>query len=113
MNIECSQSKYMYIKAPFYLAIALAFGLSFQSAAHSIPTQWERVEVSLAELLNSGWQLLGTSSNRAAYQNSFSPGGFDETMFVYSLMKNGKHITCYLSDPKPPVAQIAGCRKIN
>jgi hypothetical protein len=103
----------MYRKVPFCCAVIFAFSLFFQNAAYSIPTQWEKVEVSLGELLSSGWQLLGTSSNRVAYQNSFSPGGFDETTFVYSLTKNGKYITCYLSNPKPPIAQTAGCRKIN
>jgi hypothetical protein len=100
-------------KFPFCCLIVFSFSLFFQNTAYSIPTQWEKVEVSLGELLSNGWQLLGTSSNRVAYQNSFSPGGFDETTFVYSLTKNGKYITCYLSNPKPPIAQTAGCRKIN
>jgi hypothetical protein len=97
----------------FSCTTTFILSFAFQGVAYSNPTQWERVDTTLSGLLNSGWQLLGISSNRAAYQSSFSPNGFDETSFIFSLTKNGKHIICYLDNPKPPIAQIAGCRKIN
>ncbi len=93
--------------------ITTVLGFSFQGVAYSKPTPWGRVESTLAELLNSGWNLMNVSSHRAAYQNSFSPGGFDETTLIFSLTKNGKYIICYMDNPKPPTAKVSGCRKIN
>jgi hypothetical protein len=87
--------------------------LFFQSAAYSIPTKWEKVDASLSSLLDSGWTLLGITSNRVAYQNSFSPGGLDEENFIFSLTKNGKYIVCSIGNPGTPVAQKAGCRRLN
>jgi hypothetical protein len=103
----------MYKKLFFSYITTIILSFSFQSTAYSNPTPWERVESTLAELLNSGWNLMDVSSHRAAYQNSFSPGGFDETTLVFSLNKNGKYIICYMDNPKPPTANTAGCRKIN
>jgi hypothetical protein len=93
--------------------IALTLCSVFQSAAYSVPTKWEKVEISLSELLNSGWQLLGVSSNRVAFQNSFSPNGLDEQTYVFSLIKDGKYIICAMTNPSVPVAKVAGCRRIN
>jgi hypothetical protein len=39
---------------------AIALSLLFQGVAYSIPTKWERIEVSLSELLSSGWQLIAS-----------------------------------------------------
>jgi hypothetical protein len=91
---------------------AVALNLVFQTAAHSVPSKWEKVETSLSDLLNSGWQLMGIASNRAAYQSTFSPGGIDEETYSFSLTKNGKYIICLAPDPKPPMTNI-GCRRIN
>jgi hypothetical protein len=93
-------------------SIFIALSMSFHGKAHSVPTKWERVETSLSELLNSGWQLAGVASNRAAYKNSISPGGLDETEYIFSITKNGKYMICVMSNPTPPVAP-AGCRRIN
>jgi hypothetical protein len=90
----------------------ITLNLIFQNIAYSVPSKWEKVETSLSDLLNSGWQLIGIASNRAAYQNSFSPGGFDEETYSFSLTKNGKYIICLTANPSYPVANI-GCRKIN
>jgi hypothetical protein len=93
--------------------IVLLLNLTFQNTAHSIPTKWEKVNSSLSELLDSGWTLLGITSNRVAYRNSVSPGGLDEENFIFSLTKNGKYILCSIGNPQPPVAQVAGCRRLN
>jgi hypothetical protein len=87
--------------------------LLFQSAAYSIPTKWEKVDSSLSDLLNSGWLLQGTDYHRVAYQNSISPGGLDEENYTFSLSKNGKYIICSVGNPRTPIAQTAGCRRIN
>ncbi len=84
----------------------------FQGAAHSLPTKWEVVDINLSSLLDSGWKLIGNSSHRVAYSNTFSPGGYDEKTYVFSLTKNGKYIICVMPDPVDPVAQ-AGCRRLN
>jgi hypothetical protein len=93
--------------------LSLVLSLSFQYSAHSIPTKWEKVETSLSDLLNSGWILTGISSTRVAYRNSISPGGLDEETYIFSLSKDGKYIVCSMDNPNPPIAKIAGCRKIN
>jgi hypothetical protein len=102
----------MYKKITNTAVFTLALNLIFQGAAHSVPTKWEVVSASLSDLLNSGWQLTGISSNRAAYRNSISPGGFDEETYMFSLTKNGKYIICLMPNPVDPVAN-AGCRRIN
>jgi hypothetical protein len=91
---------------------AVALNLVAPNVAYSVPSKWEKVETSLSDLLNSGWQLMGIASNRAAYQSTFSPGGLDEETYAFSLTKNGKYIICLAPDPKPPVTNI-GCRRIN
>ncbi len=90
----------------------VTLNLISQSAVYSVPSKWEKVETSLSDLLNSGWQLIGIASNRAAYRNSVSPGGFDEETHSFSLTKNGKYIICLTANPSHPIANI-GCRRIN
>jgi outer membrane lipoprotein-sorting protein len=85
----------------------------FQGVAYSIPTKWEKVDSSLSDLLNSGWLLQGTDYSRVAYQNSISPGGLDEENYTFTLAKNGKYIICSVGNPRTPIAQVAGCRRIN
>jgi hypothetical protein len=103
----------MNIKIFSSLTIALISVLALQNVAYSIPTRWEKIDVSLNDLLNSGWQLLGVSSNRVAYRNSVSPGGLDEETYTFSLVKNGKYIVCAMTNPYSPIATSAACRKIN
>jgi hypothetical protein len=103
----------MYRKLFFSFVTTIILSFSFQGTAYSNPTPWAKVESTLAELLNSGWSLMNVSSHRAAYRNSLSPGGFDETTLIFSLTRNGKYIICYMDNPKPPTANTAGCRKIN
>jgi hypothetical protein len=106
-------NKTMYTKIIYGLTITLISVLASQNIAYSIPTRWEQINVSLNDLLNSGWQLLGVSSNRVAFRNSISPGGLDEETYTFTLVKNGKYIVCAMTNPYSPVATSAACRKIN
>ena len=81
--------------------------------AFSTPTKWERVNESLEQLLNNGWQIIGHSTNRAATSTSPGVTGYDQTSFSYLLSNKGKYITCYILEPKPPIALTASCRKLN
>jgi hypothetical protein len=112
-NSYILKEKYMFNKISIGCALAVILSFSFQSSAHSIPTKWEKVEASLSDLLNSGWLLTGISSNRVAYRNSIGPGGLDEETYVFSLTKDGKYIICSMDNPNPPIAKVAGCRRIN
>ena len=85
----------------------------FQNVAYSIPTKWEMVNVSLSDLIRSGWRLQGVSYNRVASQNSFSPGGINAETYVFSLTKDGQYIVCTMDSPSVPVATSVGCRKIS
>jgi hypothetical protein len=106
-------NKYMCKKIIIRCMASAIFSLLLHSPAYSVPTKWERVDVSLSDLLSSGWQLIGIATSRVAYRNSFSPGGVDEEIYAFSLMKNGKYILCNTSNPVHPVANNAGCRKLN
>ena len=94
-------------------AFAFMLTLTLQSKAQSVPTKWERIDISFSELLDSGWQLIGTATNRVAYRNSIGPGGLDEETYAFSLTKNGKYILCEMSNPSHPIARNAGCRRLN
>lgn len=102
----------MYKKISSTTFFILILSLIFQGSAHSAPTKWARVEDSMSDLLNSGWQLMGVSSNRAAYTSTFGPGGFDEITYVFSLTKGGRYIVCFMPNPDVPIAKT-GCRSIN
>jgi hypothetical protein len=109
-----NQSRKQGIIKLFLVILIILFSIFlFQGAAYSIPTKWEKVDSSLSDLLNSGWLLQGTDYNRVAYQNSISPGGLDEENYTFSLSKNGKYIICSVGNPRTPIAQTAGCRRIN
>ncbi len=96
------------IRTTFFI---FTLSLFFQGTAHSVPTKWERVETSLTDLLNGGWQIIGTSSNRAAYR-VYGSSEYDEKTHTFTLAKSGKYIICVTVNPVDPVAQ-AGCRKLN
>jgi hypothetical protein len=108
MNNKRSTLKY------FSLAIyVVCWAMIFPNLANSLPTKWEVVDSSLSQLLDSGWQLFSHGSNRAAFRNAISPGGFDEETFTFILTKNGKYIMCRVTNPQAPVANLSGCRKLN
>jgi hypothetical protein len=102
----------MKIKFISFTASLFLFMLVFQESACSIPTNWEDARMSLAELLNGGWQMTAHGTNRIA-ANSNSGNGFDVRTYSFVLTRNGKYIICILENPSPPMANAAGCRKLN
>jgi hypothetical protein len=102
----------MRIKIFSFISIAVLSLLIPQKHAYSVPTRWEKIELSMSELLDKGWQMNAHGTNRVA-ANSNSGAGFDIETFTFMLTKNGKHIICIIQDPRPPIANGAGCRKLN
>jgi hypothetical protein len=86
--------------------------LAFQPRAHAATTKWEKVDVSLTKLLDSGWSVLGHSSKRAAVGNAGAANNYDTSDFTYLLTKDGRYITCILENPRPPKSD-SGCRSLN
>ncbi len=102
----------MTIKIISLVSILTLSLLTSQKYAHSVPTKWERIESSMSELLDNGWQMTAHGTNRVA-ANSTAGAGFDIETFTFTLTKNGKHIICLIQDPRPPIANGAACRKLN
>jgi hypothetical protein len=94
------------------LVLATIMLIMFQGAAHAVPTKWEAIQLSMSELINSGWQISAHGTNRVA-ANSSTTNSFDESQFSFLLTKNGNYILCIADNPKPPIAKNAGCRKLN
>jgi hypothetical protein len=86
--------------------------LIFQNDVHAATTKWEKVDVSMTKLLDSGWLVSGYSSNRAAVGNAGAANNYDTSDFTYLLTKNGHYITCILENPRPPKSD-SGCRSLN
>jgi hypothetical protein len=84
-----------------------------QSTAFSTPTKWENVSTSMDELLNSGWQISGHGTSRAATAPGPGVAAMDVETFTFILTKNGKYIICRTINPNPPVANDARCRRLN
>jgi hypothetical protein len=84
-----------------------------QEASQAVPTDWGIVNMSMTQLLNSGWQITAISSNRAAVGNAGSANNYDDSNLIYLLTKNGRYITCILENPRSPVAKVAACRSLN
>jgi hypothetical protein len=76
------------------------------------PTRWDPVNMTLTELLNSGWQVSAHGTSRAATSSSPGVNGYDETQFTFLLIKSGKYIICFINDPRPSAA-ISSCRRLN
>ncbi len=102
----------MMIKTALLIAFPLVSLLTFKLPAYSIPTKWEDVRISMTDLLNSGWRLTAHGTNRVA-ANSNAGNGFDQESLTFVLTKNDKYIVCFLENPRPPIANFAGCRKLN
>jgi hypothetical protein len=91
--------------------LPILFILFFSQSANSVPTTWDKVDLSMAQLLNSGWQIVAQSAYRSVF---VAPNNYlDSRGFTYTLFKGGKYITCIIEDPKPPIANTAACRKLN
>jgi hypothetical protein len=94
------------------LTLVVIMLVTLRGAAHAVPTKWESIQSSMSDLINSGWQISAHGTNRVA-ANSNAGNGFDERQFSFLLTKNGNYIICIADNPKPPVANNAGCRKLN
>jgi hypothetical protein len=87
--------------------------LTFQGIAQAVPTEWGKVDISMTQLLNSGWQMSGHASNRAAVGNAGAANNYDSVYYTYLLTKNSHYITCIVQDPSPPIAKVVVCRSLN
>jgi hypothetical protein len=96
------------------LFFSLLLTVASQSVVSSSPTtKWEDTQLNLDELLNKGWQIVGHGTNRVA-ANSNAGNSFDVKTFTFLLTnKSGKYVICLVENPLPPVANNAGCRKLN
>ena len=94
------------------LVLVIMMATMFQETAYAVPTKWEAIQLSMSELINNGWQITAHGTNRVA-ANSSTTNSFDERQFSFILTKNGNYIICIADNPKPPVANNAGCRKLN
>lgn len=86
----------------FVLTSSMFFMNDYQVYAQFAPgkrTMWRPVESSLTDLLNSGWKLVSFSSDRAATATGGGIGAIDEQTFSYILYKDGKYITCFITNP--------------
>jgi hypothetical protein len=91
------------------------FNCSSSSAQNpnSQKTKWEVVNRSLTDLLNDGWRLVNQSSDRAAIATAGGVGAFDEQTHHFLLLKNGKYITCIISNPRVIEGAYSKCRALN
>jgi hypothetical protein len=96
----------------FALSLAVMSIFILPHKANAIPTKWEKIDVSMAELLNSGWKISGHSSSRTAFNNG-TIDRFDEITYTFLLTKNNDYIFCNTVNPSQPKANLAACRKIN
>jgi hypothetical protein len=87
--------------------------LIFQQTAYAVPSEWGRVNMSMTQLLNSGWQISAHSSNRAAVGNAGSANNYDNSEYTYLLTKSGRYITCIVENPRQPIANDVACRSLN
>jgi hypothetical protein len=87
--------------------------LTIQQTAYALPTEWGKVNMSMTQLLNSGWQISGHSSNHVAVGNAGSANNYNNVEYTYLLIKSGRYITCIVENPRPPIAEVVSCRSLN
>lgn len=76
-------------------------------------TSWKVTNDSLTDLLDDGWKIISSNSYRMALATTNGVRSFDETVFVYTLGKQSKYITCFINDPTVREGASSGCRFIN
>jgi hypothetical protein len=120
----CEVISFLFSKKPKYMSMknktiglisvaTFLLSLISQEIAYAVPTEWGKVEMSMTQLLSSGWQISGHSSSRAAVGNAGAANNYDSSNFTYLLTKNGRYITCIVQDPRPPIANNVACRSLN
>lgn len=103
----------MKIKTLPSIFLLLTLVLTFQKPAYSIPTKWEDTGTSMNDLLNSGWKLTAHGVTRVASNGSATSSGFNEIIYTFTLTRNDKNVMCLVENPKPPIANVSGCRRLN
>jgi hypothetical protein len=89
-----------------------------QVSVRTQETKWGVVENSLSELLSNGWLPINITATDVAtapepgLPNLRSPGIRSES-FIYLLTKNGKYITCGITNPRSNSKNYSYCRSIN
>jgi hypothetical protein len=74
-------------------------------------TKWQSVTPSLTDFLNGGWKLVGQSSHRVM---TVRPGATDDIItYAYTLSKDGKYVTCFISNAVVNETSYSGCRALN
>jgi hypothetical protein len=104
-----------------YIAFSLIFlGILFigcdyvlAKLPNSQSTMWDVVNKSLTDLLNEGWKPVNQSSNRAAIATTGGRGSFDDETHAFLLFKNGKYITCFITNPSLAKGVYSQCRALN
>jgi hypothetical protein len=76
-------------------------------------TSWKVTNDSLADLLDDGWKIIDSNAYRMALATTYGVGAFDETAFIYTLGKQNKYITCFVSNPESTRGTSSGCRSLN
>jgi hypothetical protein len=97
----------------FYVLSLFILVTALPKASHSIPTKWEDANISMSDLLDSGWQITSHGFNRVASNGTPVSSGFDEKVFTFLLTNGRKHVICLSDNPKPPIANASSCRKLN
>jgi hypothetical protein len=105
------RNTYQNISLSLFLLVALSVWIT-PKPAYSIPTKWGEAGMSMSDLIDSGWQVIGHGTNRVA-ANSNAGNGFDLRTFSFLLVKGNKYIMCAVENPLPPIANAASCRKLN
>jgi hypothetical protein len=105
-------SKFIKIHTKNIIIFTISIWLTLPSAAYSVPSKWEKVDASMNELINSGWQITAHGTNRIA-ANSNAGNSFDVSTFSFLLVKNNSYVICIFDNPKPPLANSVSCRKLN
>jgi hypothetical protein len=83
------------------------------NSSNSVKTTWNVVNKSLANLLDEGWKPINQSADRAAIATTRGEGAFDEQTYGFLLVKNGKYITCFITNPKVISGAYSQCRALN
>jgi hypothetical protein len=103
-----SKRRIMGIASFILVAMILFFSLQQDANASKFKeTNWTNVEMSMTDLLNDGWRLIGHSAHRAATIH------VDTHSYTFILNRENKYIFCFIRDPESPQAETAGCRGLN
>jgi hypothetical protein len=115
MNLLTTMKKNFFLSWLTLVVIGLGVDCISVSAQNpnSQRTMWEVVNKSLTDLLNDGWRPINQASDRAAIATTGGVGAFDVQTHQYLLSRNGKYITCVISNPRVVEGAYSQCRLLN